>query len=302
MGDKLMYFNEPQRIIWFTQDKDGYQVLHRPDGTKVKGKEKCLPSDQMLCYRERAYLFMEECELWDATAFACTVQTLYFLKPTSHKTYLFCGLDGAERFVYSILPDNIVKLSRKYVDNFYAAPEIQAGWPGYLMFPVWFEVCKGSNELKPVFIGDIGATQSAVSGYEIDHLSCGLDNLKSVFDPVSVEDETIIFHDPDKEYGFMSNWYKFDFYAEGHWFSSVEQYLMYHKALLFSDSVTANLILNESSPAVIQQLGRKVTPYNDKVWDSRCQIILYRALSCKFSQNTDLRKKLLATGTVKSWS
>ncbi len=291
-----MFFNEAPKVIWFTQDKDGYQVLHRPDGTNAKGKEKCLPSDQILCYREKARLFMQECGIWDGTSFACTVQTLFFLKPTSHKTYLFCGLDGAERFVYSMLPIEIVKASRKFVDDFYASPSLQAGWPGYLMFPVWFEVSKGSDELKPVFIGDIGATQSAVSNYEICNIGCDLANLKNVFDPVAVEDETIIFHDPDKEYGFMSNWYKSDFYAEGHWFSSVEQYLMYHKALLFSDSVTAELILNDSSPAAIQQLGRKVTPYNDKVWDSHCQIILYRALGYKFTQNTDLRLKLLATG------
>ena len=83
-----MFFNEAPKVIWFTQDKDGYQVLHRPDGTNAKGKEKCLPSDQILCYREKARLFMQECGIWDGTSFACTVQTLFFLKPTSHKTYL----------------------------------------------------------------------------------------------------------------------------------------------------------------------------------------------------------------------
>lgn len=35
-----MFFNEAQKVIWFTQDKDGHQVLHRPDGTNAKGKEK----------------------------------------------------------------------------------------------------------------------------------------------------------------------------------------------------------------------------------------------------------------------
>ena len=60
-----MFFNEAPKVIWFTQDKDGYQVLHRPDGTNAKGKEKCLPSDQILCYREKARLFMQECGIWD---------------------------------------------------------------------------------------------------------------------------------------------------------------------------------------------------------------------------------------------
>ncbi|MBQ6594893.1 MAG: NADAR family protein [Clostridia bacterium] len=106
----------------------------------------------------------------------------------------------------------------------------------------------------------------------------------------------LIFHDADKEYGFLSNWYRSEFYSKSKRFSSVEQYLMYHKALIFGDTDTAAMILKEDDPAVIQKLGRKVTPYIDTIWAGRCQAVLYRGLMCKFSQNPTLRSELLMTG------
>ena len=45
----------------------------------------------------------------------------------------------------------------------------------------------------------------------------------------------ICFHDPDKEYGFLSNWYMSDFIEDGKLYTSVEQYLMYGKAVVFKD-------------------------------------------------------------------
>lgn len=111
-----------------------------------------------------------------------------------------------------------------------------------------------------------------------------------------VDDAMIIFHDVDKEYGLLSNWYLSDFYAEGICFSSVEQYLMYQKAVLFGDKAMAKAILGTNDPAVIKDCGRNVKPFNGVVWNGHRAIILYRALMYKFSQNTELRKQLLATG------
>ena len=46
----------------------------------------------------------------------------------------------------------------------------------------------------------------------------------------------------------------------------------------------------------IKALGRQVKNYSDIIWNGRRQIIVYRGLLEKFSQNEDLRKKLLDTG------
>lgn len=44
----------------------------------------------------------------------------------------------------------------------------------------------------------------------------------------------ICFHNPDEENGYLSNWYTSPFTVSGINFSSVEQYMMYQKAVCFA--------------------------------------------------------------------
>lgn len=104
------------------------------------------------------------------------------------------------------------------------------------------------------------------------------------------------FHNPDEPYGFLSNWYLSDFSVEGIKFSSMEQYMMYKKAVLFDDSDIASEILNTDDVVLIKEFGRKVSNYNDSVWNGMRQVIIYKGLIEKFMQNEDLRKALLDTG------
>ena len=52
----------------------------------------------------------------------------------------------------------------------------------------------------------------------------------------------ICFHNPDEENGYLSNWYKSDFILYNNKYSSIEQYMMHQKALLFDDVKTAELM------------------------------------------------------------
>lgn len=106
----------------------------------------------------------------------------------------------------------------------------------------------------------------------------------------------IVFHDVDKEYGFLSNWYLSVFHVDGRRFTSVEQYLMWRKALLFGDTARAEAIHATDDPAKIKELGRKVKPYDDRVWDGFRQTVLYEALLAKFRDDPKLLRGLLATG------
>ena len=45
----------------------------------------------------------------------------------------------------------------------------------------------------------------------------------------------ICFHNPEEENGYLSNWYLSDFTINNIKFTSMEQYMMYSKALLFND-------------------------------------------------------------------
>ncbi|MFC2661713.1 MAG: NADAR family protein [Eubacterium sp.] len=104
------------------------------------------------------------------------------------------------------------------------------------------------------------------------------------------------FHEPEKEYGFLSNWYEAEFTIDGKTFTSIEQYMMYRKAVVFHDEEHAQKVLSLTDAREIKAIGRKVRNYNDTVWNGVRQIIVYEGLMAKFTQNKELRDKLLATG------
>ena len=68
----------------------------------------------------------------------------------------------------------------------------------------------------------------------------------------------VCFHNPDEENGWLSNWYPSAFEECGISFSSMEQYMMYKKAVSFDDLNTAQKILGEEDVSRIKQYGRQV--------------------------------------------
>ena len=104
------------------------------------------------------------------------------------------------------------------------------------------------------------------------------------------------FHNPDEENGYLSNWYLSEFKIDSIKFSSMEQYMMYKKAIVFDDTEIAKEILETTDVSKIKALGRQVSNYNDTYWNGVRQIIIYKGLLEKFSRNEDLKKRLLNTG------
>lgn len=108
----------------------------------------------------------------------------------------------------------------------------------------------------------------------------------------------ICFHNPDEENGYLSNWYHSDFSVNGIDFSSMEQFMMYKKAVCFSDDVVVAEILKTDDVAKIKDWGRCVSGYNDNIWNGVRQIIVYEGLMAKFSQNPELKEQLQETGNA----
>lgn len=106
----------------------------------------------------------------------------------------------------------------------------------------------------------------------------------------------VCFHNPNEENGYLSNWYPCKFIVENKEFSSLEQFMMYQKAICFKDMVIANQILATSDAAYIKALGRRVEGYNENYWNGVRQIVVYEGLLAKFVQNQDLRNMLLNAG------
>ena len=105
----------------------------------------------------------------------------------------------------------------------------------------------------------------------------------------------ICFHNPDEENGYLSNWYHSDFLIDDVEYTSMEQYMMYQKAIRFQDISIAEEILATQDVAQIKELGRSVSGYNDNIWSGIRQIVVYEGLKAKFAQNDNLRRQLVET-------
>ena len=105
----------------------------------------------------------------------------------------------------------------------------------------------------------------------------------------------ICFHNPNEENGYLSNWYLSNFKIDGIEYTSMEQYMMYQKAICFKDYEIAKKILKTDNVAEIKTLGREVFNYDDHIWNGVRQVIIYEGLLQKFLQNEELKNQLLST-------
>ncbi len=106
----------------------------------------------------------------------------------------------------------------------------------------------------------------------------------------------VFFHKPEEPYGWLSNWAPSEFILDGVKYSSVEQYIMHQKCVLFGDVEAAEQVMKTNDPAKQQAIARGAHGYIENVWNGQRQMIGEKGLHAKFYQNPDLRKKLLDTG------
>lgn len=95
----------------------------------------------------------------------------------------------------------------------------------------------------------------------------------------------------------LSQWHMVDFIdiSTNTKFNCAEQYMMYHKALLFNDQESAAKILAAAHPRDQQALGRNVAGFDKNVWDLYARDIVYNGNYYRFMQNRDQYDLLLST-------
>lgn len=129
---------------------------------------------------------------------------------------------------------------------------------------------------------------------------------------VTTEDSSPIFFWREYgggEYVYMSQWYHSPFHTDDDSsvvYRTAEQYMMYQKAILFSDHEIAAQILKTTSPKEQKALGRKVKNFTQDVWEANRERIVEEGSYFKFKNGKDegegkhdgvgLRAKLLGTG------
>jgi ribA/ribD-fused uncharacterized protein len=78
-------------------------------------------------------------------------------------------------------------------------------------------------------------------------------------------------------------------------YSSTEQFMMYHKAMLFFDIESAKKIMTTTDVRKIKAFGREVKFFNSKVWDYYKAEIVYTGNKAKFTQNGVFKEMLIST-------
>lgn len=93
----------------------------------------------------------------------------------------------------------------------------------------------------------------------------------------------------------FSQWHKATFQLNDVQYSSAEQFMMAKKAELFGDTEIKQQILSTNNVRKQKQLGRQVRGFNQEIWNNSKIKIVYIANNLKFSQNEELKAKLLET-------
>lgn len=97
---------------------------------------------------------------------------------------------------------------------------------------------------------------------------------------------------------YFSQWHKINFIENGINFNCCEQYMMYHKALLFNDSEIKEKILKSTNPKEQKALGRSVKGFNYEVWEKKATEVIYRGNYLKFSKEPLLTLLLNTRGKI----
>jgi len=115
-----------------------------------------------------------------------------------------------------------------------------------------------------------------------------------------MEQQYLFFWGENKINGFLSNFYPTKFIIDNLTYNCSEQYFMKKKQELFdkTNNILATNIMNETNPKNIKNYGRQVKNFSDDIWNINKYKIMYDGVFAKFSQNHELKIKLLNTGNM----
>ena len=93
----------------------------------------------------------------------------------------------------------------------------------------------------------------------------------------------------------LSQWFESPFENNGMQYRTAEHYMMFEKAMLFGDSITAENIISSETPKEAQKFGRKVSYFNPSIWDKHKFDIVVKGNILKFNQNPEIGSFLKET-------
>jgi ribA/ribD-fused uncharacterized protein len=108
--------------------------------------------------------------------------------------------------------------------------------------------------------------------------------------------EIVHFFSKEPENKEFSNFYDTKFTLDGVNYSSAEHAYQAIKAKTFGDEEHFKKIVKAKSAQSAKSFGKKVTGYNEELWAAKKDDAMKSVLRAKFTQNLDIRKKLMDTG------
>ncbi|MFD7231250.1 NADAR family protein [Streptomyces sp. NPDC059881] len=96
--------------------------------------------------------------------------------------------------------------------------------------------------------------------------------------------------------GCLSQWWPSPFTVDGIEYATAEHWMMAGKARVFGDRDAERMAVEAANPAVAKKAGRLVRGFSAEIWERERFAIVVEGSVHKFSQHTDLRAFLLATG------
>jgi hypothetical protein len=112
---------------------------------------------------------------------------------------------------------------------------------------------------------------------------------------MSFNNVIIHFWPPSGPMGWMSNWSYYKITEDGKSFPTMEHYMIYHKAILMGDEMSAARILGMRIPSEVKRVGRHIIPFDEKKWHEHREAIVIRGLRLKRDQHESIREKLIQT-------
>lgn len=107
-------------------------------------------------------------------------------------------------------------------------------------------------------------------------------------------DELVAFWNNDSVF---SNWYQpVHIRYNDLDFTNSEALFIYLKAEVFGDEEIKAKVLANQDPKTVKALGREIKKFDEDIWLGHRYSCMYRACFFKFSQNSDIKDILMATG------
>lgn len=108
--------------------------------------------------------------------------------------------------------------------------------------------------------------------------------------------EILFFFSKEPENKEFSNFYETEFELDGVKYKSAEHAYQGIKAKTFGDEDAFNKIQKAKSAQSAKAAGKKVKDYKEETWKEKKDEVMKSVLRAKFTQNLELRKKLLDSG------